>query len=105
MHTVICDWGPSPHCTFREELQTRLPRAEKLRVHDVWALMQATSNNTTSATSNSTSTTNNTTSSTPGRNIDSVEQGASAAAREDAASRVALLRALELDKVKLMKQP
>lgn len=63
---------------LRLELKTRLERAEKLRVDDMWALMQASN-----ASKNG---------------ILSAEEATVQAAREDAASRIAILRAHELEK-------
>ena len=63
---------------LRLELKTRLERAEKLRVDDMWALMQASNASKTG--------------------VLTAEEAAVRAAHDDAASRIAILRAHELEK-------
>jgi hypothetical protein len=67
----LSDWVAA----LRAELKIRLERAEKLRVSDMWALMQASTGNAAA-----------------------LGDGAAVAAREDAASRIAILRAQELER-------
>eukprot|EP00600_Ochromonadales_sp_CCMP1393_P010158 CAMPEP_0174964600 /NCGR_PEP_ID=MMETSP0004_2-20121128/5962_1 /TAXON_ID=420556 /ORGANISM="Ochromonas sp., Strain CCMP1393" /LENGTH=1439 /DNA_ID=CAMNT_0016213327 /DNA_START=197 /DNA_END=4513 /DNA_ORIENTATION=- len=74
---------------LREELKTRLERAEKQRVNDVWALVQASN----SGGGNSPHSQQQQQSAPQ-----SAEEAAAMAAKEEAASRIAVLRAMELDK-------